>query len=173
MLELQKVYTGPQALRSRQAHRGSQAGTGHRRHHQARVKRKPVRAVAQGSRGYEERAAQNVSLYPDGSCFELRNAMAAHLGVPPDMLIFGAGGDEVIFHLAMAFVEPGSEIIQADPTFSEYGTASKIMDANIISVPLKDCTHDLPAMLDKVNDRTRLFVDHQPEQPHRHDRAGR
>lgn len=110
-------------------------------------------------------AAESVSLYPDGSCFELRTAMAAHLGVRPEMLIFGSGGDEVIFQLAMAFVEPGSEIVQADPTFSEYGTASKIMDANIISVPLKEWTHDLPAMLDKVSERTRLFVITNPNNP--------
>lgn len=110
-------------------------------------------------------AAESMSLYPDGSCFELRNVMAAHLSVQPDMLIFGAGGDEVIFHLAMAFVSPGSEIIQADPTFSEYGAASKIMDANIISVPLTNCTHNLPAMLDRVNERTRLFVVSNPNNP--------
>jgi histidinol-phosphate aminotransferase len=39
------------------------------------------------------------------------------------------------------------------------------MDANIISVPLKDCTHDLPAMFDRVNERTRLLVISNPNNP--------
>ncbi len=112
-----------------------------------------------------KQAAEGVSLYPDGACFDLRQAMAKHLSVEPELLIFGSGGDEVIFHLAMAYLDPDSEIIQADPTFSEYGTAATIMDAKVIAVPLKDWTHDLPAMLEEVNERTRIFVITNPNNP--------
>lgn len=36
-------------------------------------------------------ALENVALYPEGSCYELRHAVAKHLAVEPDMIIFGAG----------------------------------------------------------------------------------
>lgn len=110
-------------------------------------------------------AAESVSLYPDGSCFELRRAVATHLGVEPEMLIFGSGGDEVIFHLAMAFLDPGTEIVQADPTFSEYRAAATIMDTKVVAVPVKDWTHDLDTMLAQVNERTRWFVITNPNNP--------
>lgn len=106
-----------------------------------------------------------IALYPDGACFDLRNAMARHLNVDPGMLVFGSGGDEVIFHLAMAYLDPTSEIIQADPTFSEYGTAATIMDSKVVAVPLRNDTHDLPAMLEKVNENTRIFVITNPNNP--------
>ncbi|MCE5314146.1 MAG: histidinol-phosphate transaminase [Armatimonadota bacterium] len=110
-------------------------------------------------------AAENVGFYPEGSCFELRNALAEHLGVDKDMLFFGAGGDEVIYYLGMAFLEDGDEIVQADPTFAEYKAASTIMNCAAHCVPLKDWTHDLDAMLAKVNERTKIFVITNPNNP--------
>lgn len=110
-------------------------------------------------------AAETVSLYPDGSCFELRQALAPKLGVDEDMLFFGAGGDEVIFYLGMAFLEEGDEIIQANPTFGEYKAASTIMDCPARCVSLNDWTHDLDAMLGKVNEHTKIFVITNPNNP--------
>jgi histidinol-phosphate aminotransferase len=110
-------------------------------------------------------AADNVALYPDGSCFELRNVVAPHIGVDPDMLFFGAGGDEVIYYLGMAFLEAGDEIVEAQPTFMEYRAASTIMDCVAHSVPLKNWTHDLDAMLEKVSERTKIFVITNPNNP--------
>ena len=73
-------------------------------------------------------ALDNAALYPEGSCFELRQILAKHLGVDPDMLIFGAGADEVIHYLGIALLEEGDEIVQADPSFVQYQAASTLMD---------------------------------------------
>ncbi|MCE5198877.1 MAG: histidinol-phosphate transaminase [Armatimonadota bacterium] len=109
--------------------------------------------------------AEQISLYPDGSCFDLRKELANHLGVEPDMLIFGAGGDEVIFYLGMAFLEDGDEVVQADPNFAEYKAAATIMDCRTNMVPLQNWTHDLDAMLEKVNEHTKIFVITNPNNP--------
>ncbi|MCL5104051.1 MAG: histidinol-phosphate transaminase [Armatimonadetes bacterium] len=110
-------------------------------------------------------ALNDAALYPDGSCFELRNALAPHLGVDGDMLIFGAGGDEVIFYLGMAYLDCGDEVVQADPSFMEYKAAATIMDCPVRMTPLKDWTHDLDAMLAQVNERTKVFVITNPNNP--------
>ncbi|MEN6356183.1 MAG: histidinol-phosphate transaminase [Armatimonadota bacterium] len=110
-------------------------------------------------------AAESVSLYPDGSCYELRQALAPFLGVDKNMLFFGAGGDEVIFYLGMAFLDKDDEIVQADPTFGEYKAASTIMGCDAHCVPLKNWTHDLDAMLAKVNEHTKIFVITNPNNP--------
>jgi len=65
-------------------------------------------------------ALENVALYPEGSCFELRQVVAKSLGVSPDMLIFGAGADEIIHYLGIALLDDGDEIVQADPSFVQY-----------------------------------------------------
>ena len=110
-------------------------------------------------------ALENIALYPEGSCFDLRMALSDHLGVNPDMLIFGAGADEVIHYLGIALLENGDEIIQADPSFVQYKAASTLMDCYAHMVPLKNWTHDLDAMLEKVNDRTKMFFITNPNNP--------
>lgn len=110
-------------------------------------------------------AITNVAQYPEGSCFELRKGLAAHLGVDPDMLIFGAGADEVIHYLGIALLEEGDEIVQADPSFVQYKAAATLMDSPAHMVPLKDWTHDLKAMLAKVNEHTKMFFITNPNNP--------
>ena len=110
-------------------------------------------------------ALDNVAQYPEGSCFEVRRATAKHLGVDPDMLIFGAGADEVIHYLGIALLDGDDEIVQADPSFVQYKAASTLMDCATHMVPLTDWTHDLDAMLACVNERTKMFFITNPNNP--------
>ncbi|UUZ79438.1 hypothetical protein LJK88_30345 [Paenibacillus sp. P26] len=47
------------------------------------------------------------SIYPDGGAVDLTAGVAAHLGVEPNQVIFGAGSDEVILMICRAFLVPG------------------------------------------------------------------
>ncbi len=109
--------------------------------------------------------ADKVSVYPDGNCYYLKNALSEHLGVTPDNLIVGNGSDEVIKLIAEAFLEEGEEAIVADPTFSEYDFAIKIMGGRTVVVPTKNLTHDLAAMADAVTDKTKLLFICNPNNP--------
>lgn len=110
-------------------------------------------------------AMDDIALYPEGSCFELRQVLARRLGVDPDMLIFGAGADEVIHYLGVALLENEDEIVQAHPSFVQYKAAATLMDCPAHMVPLKDWTHDLDAMLEHVNGRTKMFFITNPNNP--------
>jgi len=110
-------------------------------------------------------ALENVAQYPEGSCYELRHAVAKHLDVLPEMLIFGSGADEVIHYIGVALLECGDEIVQAHPSFVQYCAAATLMDCPARMVPLKDWTHDLDAMLAAVNERTKLFFISNPNNP--------
>jgi len=107
----------------------------------------------------------NTSLYPDGAAVALTEALAGHLGVGKDQIIFGAGSDEVILMIARAFLVPGDETIMADETFPQYRHNAEIEGAKIIEVPLKDGRHDLPAMLEKVTDKTKIVWICNPNNP--------
>ena len=107
----------------------------------------------------------NTSLYPDGAAVALTEALAGHLGVGKDQIIFGAGSDEVILMIARAFLVPGDETIMADETFPQYKHNVEIEGAKIIEVPLKDGRHDLPAMLEKVTDKTKIVWICNPNNP--------
>lgn len=110
-------------------------------------------------------ALKKVALYPDGSCFYLKKALANHWGVSEDELIVGNGSDELIHYIGITFLSPGDEVVQADPAFVRYESAAVLNDCGCIMVPLKDFTHDLEAMADKITDRTRLVFVANPNNP--------
>ncbi|CAI6059688.1 Histidinol-phosphate aminotransferase [Paenibacillus sp. JJ-100] len=107
----------------------------------------------------------NVSVYPDGSSVELTEVLAEHLGVERSNLIFGCGSDEIIALITRAFFLPGDETIMADQTFSVYKSNADIEGAVTIEVPLKNGTHDLPAMLAEINDKTKAVWICNPNNP--------
>jgi histidinol-phosphate aminotransferase len=109
--------------------------------------------------------ADKVATYPDGNCYYLKNALAESLGVLPANLIVGNGSDEVIKLIAEAFLNDGEETIMADPSFSEYDFATKIMGGKTIPVPTKNLTHDLDAMAAAVTEKTKLIFVCNPNNP--------
>ena len=54
-------------------------------------------------------ALETAHLYPDGSGFYLRNAIAAKLEVTPENIILGNGSNEVIEFLGHAFLNAGED----------------------------------------------------------------
>jgi len=110
-------------------------------------------------------AARDVNRYPDGDCFYLRRALAKRLKVSPRQLIFGNGSDEIIVLAVRVFVNPGDEVIIADPSFLIYGIAARIAGADVKAVPLKDFAYDLGGMQKAVTDKTRIIFLGNPDNP--------
>ncbi|MDO4540986.1 MAG: histidinol-phosphate transaminase, partial [Syntrophomonadaceae bacterium] len=104
-------------------------------------------------------------MYPDGSCFRLRNALAAHYGIKPSCFMLGNGSDELLKILAETFLDPGDEVIIAAPTFSEYEFVAKIMGAVTVKIPLKAFRHDLPAMAAAITPATKMIIICNPNNP--------
>ncbi|KUK12337.1 MAG: Histidinol-phosphate aminotransferase [Moorella sp. 60_41] len=110
-------------------------------------------------------AAEKIYLYPDGNCYYLKQALAAKLDVGEDQLIVGNGTDEILKLLGEAFVDPGDEVVVADPTFSEYEFAAQVMGGRVMKVPCRDFRLDLEAMAGAVSPRTRLIFVCNPNNP--------
>ncbi len=104
-------------------------------------------------------------IYPDGASVELNAAVAAHLGVEPNQIVYGAGSDEVILMIARAYLSPGDETIMADRTFPIYKHNAEVEGATVIEVPLKLGVHDLGAMADRITDKTKIVWVCNPNNP--------
>ena len=105
-------------------------------------------------------AAAGVWLYPDDTCYQLKNALSEFWNLSADHFILGNGSDEVIHFLGQAFLDGarGDEVIFGDPSFVQYKACALMADCPFHAVPLTpDYRHDLPAMKAKVNDKTRLI----------------
>jgi len=110
-------------------------------------------------------AIRQVNFYPDGPCLRLKRKVARRLGVAEDMVCFGNGADTCIRMVASAFVAEGDEVVMADPTFPVYSMFTRVMGGSEALVPLKDYTHDLEAMSDRIGPRTKLVVVCNPNNP--------
>lgn len=107
----------------------------------------------------------NIQIYPDGASVELTSVLAGQLGVEPCQIIFGTGSSEIILMLARAYLAPGDETVMADETFPQYKHNAEIENAIVIEVPLKDGKHDLPEMLSKISNKTKVVWICNPNNP--------
>lgn len=108
----------------------------------------------------------NAHIYPDGSCYQLRQALAAFQGLDAGCFIVGNGSDEIIKLLAEAFINEGDEAIMGQPSFSEYDFAVTLMGGKMVKVPVKeDFALDLDAMAGAINERTKLIFLCNPNNP--------
>lgn len=105
--------------------------------------------------------------YPDGDATDLRRAVAEKLQVSQAQLVFGVGLDEIITMISRIFLQPGDQVIQTSPTFSEYALHAQIEGAQVIDVPCDPTTgkHDLSALLAQITDKTRLIWVCNPNNP--------
>jgi histidinol-phosphate aminotransferase len=110
--------------------------------------------------------AESVHRYPDGSCFRLRQALAARLDVAPEQLVFGTGSDEILELLAKCFLGPSDEVVYAWPSFAMYPIVTQGMGATSVRIPLDaDLVHDLAKMREAITTRTRLVIVCNPNNP--------
>ncbi|GAE29026.1 histidinol-phosphate transaminase [Alkalihalobacillus hemicellulosilyticus] len=110
-------------------------------------------------------SATNTTIYPDGYSAKLREKVALKLGVTPEQLIFGNGSDEVIQFLCRALLSPGTNTVTADPTFSQYKLNATIEGAEVREVPSVDGVHHLEAMLQAIDEMTRIVWVCNPNNP--------
>ncbi|MBD2891297.1 histidinol-phosphate transaminase [Spirillospora sp. NPDC000708] len=110
-------------------------------------------------------AARNVNRYPDNNATALTEAIAAFCGVTPDHVAVGCGSVGMTQMLLEAVAEPGTEVVYAWRSFEAYPLLVSLSGATGVQVPLKDETHDLPAMADAITEKTRLVFLCNPNNP--------
>ncbi len=95
-----------------------------------------------------EAARNDVRNYPDPECFELRQALCAHLDVEMNNVVAGPGIDGLLGYTVRIFSSPGDTILTslgAYPTFN-YHVAGN--DRQLHTVPYDEDKEDLAALLD-------------------------
>ncbi len=103
--------------------------------------------------------------YPDGAAQELRLAIGARFGLDPAQIVCGAGSDDLIYQLCLAYGGPGTELIMSRHGFSIYEIAGTYAGCRIIKTPERQLTADVDAMLAAVSPATRLVFLANPNNP--------
>jgi histidinol-phosphate/aromatic aminotransferase/cobyric acid decarboxylase-like protein len=64
--------------------------------------------------------------YPDDRAEALRDELARRAGVVPSQVVVANGSAELIWLLALAYVDPGQSAVVVGPTFGEYARAVRV-----------------------------------------------
>jgi histidinol-phosphate aminotransferase len=109
--------------------------------------------------------ADHLALYPDGRAGDLRTALAQRHGLEPERLILGCGSDEIFAMLNQVFLEPGDNIVQGEFGFGAYAIGARACQGEVRYAPERRYRIDIEAMLESVDDRTRLMFIANPANP--------
>lgn len=94
----------------------------------------------------------NLALYPDGSGYALKRALAAYHDIGADGITLGNGSNDLLEFLSRIFLGPGRAALFSDHAFAVYALATQAQDADAVIVA------SLPA--------------DDPQAPYGHDLAG-
>lgn len=110
-------------------------------------------------------AISGLGRYPDPAGFDLKQALSDRYDVPQSWLTLGNGSNDILELVAMALLEPGTSCVYSQHAFVVYKLSTQARGARHIVVPARDFGHDLPAMLEAIDDTTRLVFIANPNNP--------
>jgi histidinol-phosphate aminotransferase len=110
-------------------------------------------------------AADQLNVYPDGRGGPLRAAIAERYRIEPERLVLGCGTDEILHLINQVFLEPGDNIVQGQYAFGAYGIGARACQAEVRSAAEPNYRIDVEAMLELVDERTRLVFITNPANP--------
>lgn len=103
-------------------------------------------------------ALAEMTLYPDGSGYALKSALAERFSVPMANLTLGNGSNDLLDMVARAFLGPGRRSVFAQYAFAVYPIATQAVGADAVAVPAIDFGHDLEAMVRAAQDAAVVWL---------------
>ena len=118
-----------------------------------------------------QKSINEVSLYPDGNGFALKQALAKKNGITSEMITLGNGSNDVLDIIARVFLTQGREAIFSEYAFVVYAIATQAVNATARVAKAKPLSssdaygHDLEAMAKLVTDKTAVIFIANPNNP--------
>jgi histidinol-phosphate aminotransferase len=95
----------------------------------------------------------------------LKQALSRFFGFAPEEIILGNGSTEIVELVCETFLDQGDNAITGWPAFFKYRIAIRIMGCEPVEVPLRNFTHDLEAMHNAINEKTKVIFIADPNNP--------
>ncbi len=113
---------------------------------------------------------EDINLYPDGSCFELKEKLSKIVDLGPEWISFGNGSNEILDILIRIYCEPGDSILTSKSAFIVYKLCAQAIGVKTVETPLTpEYGIDISAMTDFVQnswtDKHKLIFIPNPNNP--------
>jgi histidinol-phosphate aminotransferase len=103
--------------------------------------------------------------YPEDDCALLRRKLAAFHDLPDEQVMVTAGSTQMLSLLCQTLLAPGLNAITSERSFLVYGMAVHATGAQLIQAPMRGDQVNLSAMLELINEHTRLVFLANPNNP--------
>lgn len=103
--------------------------------------------------------------YPDNDSTELRRTLAAHHDVPAEQVLVTAGSEGFLGLLCQTLLGPGRNAVTSERSFIVYSTVVRAAGAQLVEAAMRDDRFDLAAILDAINEDTRIVFLANPNNP--------
>ncbi|MFT8705337.1 histidinol-phosphate transaminase [Bifidobacterium aquikefiricola] len=145
---------------------GKPAPESDRRTYKISSNENPFEPLASVKAAIRKDALDSINRYPDMRGWGVVERLAQETGVKPENICLGCGSTEVITQLIQLVAGPGDEVVYPWRSFEAYPIIVATAGANSHQVPLTaDGHHDIDAMIAAVNDKTRLIIVNNPNNP--------
>jgi histidinol-phosphate aminotransferase len=111
------------------------------------------------------KASAEITRYPDSNGFELKNALAEKLEVDASQITLGNGSNNILDLIGRVYLEPGKSAIYSQHSFIVYQLIVQACGGRGIVTKAKQWGHDLHAMVEAIDDDTRLIFIANPNNP--------
>jgi histidinol-phosphate aminotransferase len=109
-------------------------------------------------------SAADLSLYPQREVGE--RLVANFLGIAPEQVLLTNGMDEALSLLFTSYLDPGDELLFADPTFVMYPTLGEGLGAQVVRLQsAEDLALPVADFLARISPRTRVIAIANPNNP--------
>jgi histidinol-phosphate aminotransferase len=111
-------------------------------------------------------ALDQLHLYPDAGGWNLRRALSARYRVDPAQIVLGAGSNELLYQLVLAFCEPDDEVVSHEYAFLSYRLAAGVGARRFVAARAsRELGCDADALIAALSPRTKLVVLGSPNNP--------
>ena len=112
-----------------------------------------------------EKIVKETHRYPDGNATRLKAKISRKFNILENQVTVGNGSNDIIEFVARSFLGPNDSAIYSEHAFAVYPLVVRAVGAMGIEVPAKNFSHDLEAMLDSIEENTKLIFIANPNNP--------
>ncbi|HZQ95413.1 MAG TPA: histidinol-phosphate transaminase [Candidatus Sulfotelmatobacter sp.] len=110
-------------------------------------------------------ALESSNFYPEDDSAPLRRKLADVHELPAEQILVTAGSTQMLSLLCQTLLGPGLNAITSERSFIVYGMAVRATGAQLIEAPMRGDQINLTAMLDLINEHTRIVFLANPNNP--------
>ena len=112
-----------------------------------------------------EKIVKETHRYPDGNATRLKAKVSRKFNILENQVTVGNGSNDIIEFVARSFLGPNDSAVYSEHAFAVYPLVVRAVGAMGIEVPAKNFSHDLEAMLDSIEENTKLIFIANPNNP--------